>query len=216
MGTQRPKKYFSKYKKPLVEFPNLIQHQLDSFNWLVEKGLKETFKEFTPINDYSAKKFQLDFVSFHLVEPKFDEHYCKENKLSLETQIKARVKLTNKQTGSEKEQEIFMADLPVMTPHGTFIINGVERSIIPQLSRSSGVFFTELEVKGKRFFGAKIIPNRGVWIEIESDPDGTVYVRIDKKRKFPVVSLLRALGLTTDEDIKKHFPSEIAQKVILH
>ncbi len=215
-GTQRPKKYFSKYKKPLVEFPNLIQHQLDSFNWLIEKGLKETFKEFTPINDYSAKKFQLDFVSFHLVEPKFDEHYCKENKLSLETQIKARVKLTNKQTGSEKEQEIFMADLPVMTPHGTFIINGVERSIIPQLSRSSGVFFTELEVKGKRFFGAKIIPNRGVWIEIESDPDGTVYVRIDKKRKFPVVSLLRALGLTTDEDIKKHFPNEIAQKVILH
>ncbi len=213
---QRPKKYFSKYKKPLVEFPNLIQHQLDSFNWLVEKGLKETFKEFTPINDYSAKKFQLDFVSFHLVEPKFDEHYCKENKLSLETQIKARVKLTNKQTGSEKEQEIFMADLPTMTPHGTFIINGVERSIIPQLSRSSGVFFTELEVKGKRYFGAKIIPNRGVWIEIESDPDGTVYVRIDKKRKFAVTSLLRALGLTTDEDIKKHFPGEAAQKMIAH
>jgi len=212
----RPKKYFSKYKKPLVEFPNLIQHQLDSFNWLIEKGLKETFKEFTPINDYSGKKFQLDFVSFHLVEPKNDEHYCKENKLSLESQIKARVKLTNKQTGSEKEQEIFMADLPVMTPHGTFIINGVERSIIPQLSRSSGVFFTELEVKGKRFFGAKIIPNRGVWIEIESDPDGTVYVRIDKKRKFPVVSLLRALGLTTDEDIKKHFPNPVAQAVILH
>jgi DNA-directed RNA polymerase subunit beta len=214
--TVRPKKYFSKYKKPLVEFPNLIQHQVDSFNWLIEKGLKETFKEFTPINDYSGKKFQLDFVSFHLVEPKNDEHYCKENKLSLESQIKARVKLTNKQTGSEKEQEIFMADLPVMTPHGTFIINGVERSIIPQLSRSSGVFFTELEVKGKRFFGAKIIPNRGVWIEIESDPDGTVYVRIDKKRKFPVVSLLRALGLTTDEDIKKHFPNPVAQAIILH
>jgi DNA-directed RNA polymerase subunit beta len=213
---QRPKKYFSKYKKPLVPFPNLIEHQQNSFNWLIEKGLKEVFKEFTPINDYSGKKFQLDFVSFHLVEPKHDEHYCKENKLSLETQIKARVKLTNKQTGSEKEQEIFMADLPTMTPHGTFIINGVERSIIPQLSRSSGVFFTELEVKGKRFFGAKIIPNRGVWIEIESDPDGTVYVRIDKKRKFPVVSLLRALGLATDEDIKKHFKSEVAQKMILH
>ncbi len=213
---QRPKKYFSKYKKPLVPFPNLIEHQQNSFNWLIEKGLKEVFKEFTPINDYSGKKFQLDFMSFHLVEPKHDEHYCKENKLSLETQIKARVKLTNKQTGSEKEQEIFMADLPTMTPHGTFIINGVERSIIPQLSRSSGVFFTELEVKGKRFFGAKIIPNRGVWIEIESDPDGTVYVRIDKKRKFPVVSLLRALGLTTDEDIKKHFTTEAAQKFIIN
>jgi DNA-directed RNA polymerase subunit beta len=212
----RPKKYFAKYKKPLIEFPDLLHHQVDSFNWLIEKGLKDVFKEFTPINDYSGKKFQLDFVSFHLVEPKFDENYCKENKLSLETQIKARVKLTNKQTGSEKEQEIFMADLPTMTSHGTFIINGVERSIVPQLSRSSGIFFTELEVKGKRFFGAKIIPNRGVWIEIESDPDGTVYVRIDKKRKFPVVSLLRTLGLTTDEDIKKHFKGEVASKVIAH
>jgi DNA-directed RNA polymerase subunit beta len=210
----RPKKYFSKYKKPLVEFPNLIQHQLDSFNWLIEKGLKEVFKEFTPINDYSGKKFQLDFMSFHLTEPKHDEHHAKENKLSLETQLKARVKLTNKQTGSEKEQEIFMADIPTMTPHGTFIINGVERSIIPQLSRSSGVFFTELEIKGKRFFGAKVIPNRGVWIEIESEADGTIQVRIDKKRKFPIVSLLRALGLTTDDDIKRMFKSEAAQKMI--
>ncbi len=212
----RPKKYFSKYKKPLVEFPNLIQHQLDSFNWFIEKGVKDVFKEFTPIHDYSGKKFQLDFVSFHLTPPKHDEHYAKENKLSLEAQLKARVKLTNKQTGSEKEQEIFMSDIPVMTGHGTFIINGVERSIIPQLSRSSGVFFTELDIKGKRYFGAKIIPNRGVWIEIESEADGTIQVRIDKKRKFPIVSLLRALGLATDEDIKKHFKSETAQKVIAH
>lgn len=212
----RPKKYFAKYKKPFVDFPNLIHHQQESFNWLVEKGLGEVFKEFTPIQDYSGKKFQLDFVSFHLSEPKFDEHYAKENKLTLETQIKARVKLTNKQTGSEKEQEIFMADLPVMTPHGTFIINGVERSIIPQLSRSSGIFFTELEIKGKRYFGAKIIPNRGVWIEIESDADGAIYVRIDKKRKFPAISLLRALGLETDDAILKQFKNEAAAKVIAH
>ena len=212
----RPKKYFSKYKKPLVEFPNLIDHQLTSYNWLIEKGLKEVFKEFTPIQDYSGKKFQLDFVSFHLVEPKHDEHFAKENKLSLESQLKARVKLTNKQTGSEKEQEIFMADIPVMTSHGTFVINGVERSIIPQLSRSSGVFFTELEVKGKRFFGAKVIPNRGVWIEVESDADGVVYVRIDKKRKFPVTSLLRARGLVTDDQIKALFKDEASAKVIAH
>ncbi len=213
----RPKKYFSKYKKPLVEFPNLIQHQIDSYNWLIEKGIKAVFKEFTPIQDYSGKKFQLDLVSFHLTPPKFDENYAKENKLSLETQLKARIKLTNKQTGSEKEQEIFLTDIPVMTSHGTFVINGVERSIVPQLSRSSGVFFTELEVKGKRFFGAKVIPNRGVWIEIESDPDGTVYVRIDKKRKFPIISLLRALGLATDEEILKHFKKdEVATRVITH
>lgn len=212
----RPKKYFSKYKKPLVEFPDLIAHQSESYNWLIEKGLKEVFKEFTPIQDYSGKKFQLDFVSFHLVEPKFGEHYAKENKLSLETQLKARVKLTNKQTGSEKEQEIFMADLPVMTGHGTFIINGVERSIIPQLSRSSGIFFTELEVKAKRYFGAKIIPNRGVWIEFESDPDKTVYVRIDKKRKFPVISLFRAMGVTTDEEIKALFTDPTIADAIAH
>lgn len=210
----RPKKYFSKYKKPLVEFPNLVQHQIDSFNTFIEKGLKEVFKEFTPILDYSTKKFQLDFVSFHLVEPKIDEHYAKENKMSLEAQLKARVRLTNKQTGGEKEQEIFMADIPVMTGHGTFIINGVERSIIPQLSRSSGVFFTENESKGKRYFGAKIVPNRGVWIEIESEADGVIYVRIDKKRKFPITSLLRALGLPEDADIKKQFKGEAVSAIV--
>ena len=215
-STVRPKKYFSKYKEPLAPFPNLIEHQISSYNWLIEKGIKEVFKEFTPINDYSGKKFQLDFVSFHLVEPKFDENYAKENKLSFDSQLKARVKLTNKQTGTDKEQEIFMSDVPMMTGHGTFIINGVERTLVPQLSRSSGVFFTELEVKGKKFFGAKIIPNRGVWIEIESDPDGTIYVRIDKKRKFPIVSLLRALGLSTDEEIKKLFKGEPYSSMIAH
>lgn len=212
----RPKKYFSKYKKPLVEFPNLIDHQLQSFNLFIEKGLKEVFKEFTPISDYSGKKFQLDIVSFHLGEPKCDETYAKENKLSYEAQLKARIKLTNKQTGTEKEQEIFLSDLPMMTGHGTFIINGVERTLIPQLSRSSGVFFTALEVKAKKYFGAKIIPNRGVWIEIESDPDGSIYVRIDKKKKFPIISLLRALGLTKDEEIKKQFKGEKPSAIIAH
>jgi len=199
------KKYFSRYKKPLVPFPNLIEDQLNSFNWLVEKGIKEVFKEFSPINDYSDKKFQLDFTSFTLGEPKFDEEYSKINKLTYEGPLKARVRLLNKSIGTSKEQEIFMADVPLMTKHGTFIINGVERVIVAQLTRSFGVFFTEQESKGKRYFGAKIIPARGVWIEIESDSDGAVYVRIDKKRKFSVASLLRVLGLTTDEAILKAF-----------
>ncbi len=199
------KKYFARYKKPLVPFPNLIENQLVSFNWLVESGLKEVFKEFSPINDYSEKKFQLDFSSFSLGEPKFDEEYTKINKLTYEGQLKARVKLLNKSIGTSKEQEIFMADVPLMTKHGTFIINGVERVIVPQLTRSFGVFFTEQELKGKRYFGAKIIPARGVWIEIESDPDGAIYVRIDKKRKFSIASLLRVLGLATDEAITKVF-----------
>ncbi len=199
------KKYFSRYKKPLVEFPNLIEDQLNSFNWLVEKGIKEVFKEFSPINDYSDKKFQLDFTSFSLGEPKFDEEYSKVNKLTYEGPLKARVRLLNKGLGTSKEQEIFMADVPLMTKHGTFIINGVERVIVAQLTRSFGVFFTESESKSKRYFGAKIIPARGVWIEIESDSDGAIYVRIDKKRKFSVASLLRVLGLTTDEEMIKAF-----------
>jgi len=197
------KKYFSRYKKPLVPFPNLIENQLVSFNWLVEKGLAEVFKEFSPINDYSDKKFQMSFTSFTLGAPKFDEEYSKLNKLTYEGDLKARVKLLNKSLGASKEQEIFMADVPLMTKHGTFIINGVERVIVPQLTRSFGVFFTEQELKSKRYFGAKIIPARGVWIEIESDPDGAVYVRIDKKRKFAITSLLRVLGLKTDEEIIK-------------
>lgn len=211
----RPKKYFSKYKKPLIEFPNLVDHQLQSFNWLIEKGIKEVFKEFTPITDYSGKKFQFDFLSFHIAEPKHSESFAKENKVSFEAQLKARVALTNKQTGSQKEQEIFMTDIPMMTGHGSFIINGVERTIIPQLSRSSGVFFTDNEVRGKKYFGAKIIPNRGVWIEFESDPDGTIYIRIDKKKKFPAVALLRALGVSTDEAIKKLFTGNSASEAMI-
>ncbi len=211
----REKKTFSRYKKPLVEFPNLIENQLVSFNWLIEKGLAEVFKEFSPINDYSEKKFQLDFVSFVLGESKFDEEYTKINKLTYEGQLKARVKLLNKGIGTSKEQEIFMADVPLMTKHGTFIINGVERVIVPQLTRSFGVFFTEQDLKSKRYFGAKIIPARGVWIEIESDPDGGVYVRIDKKRKFSVASLLRVLGLSTDEAIMKAFEKSTGGEELL-
>ena len=202
---KRPKKYFGRYKKPLVSFPNLIESQVKSFKWLVEQGIGEVFKEFSPISDYSGKKFQLDFISFSLGESKFDENYSKVNKLSYQGLLKARVKLTNKVLGTIKEQEIFMSELPLMTPHGTFIINGVERVIVAQLARSFGVFFTELENKGKRYFGAKIIPARGVWIEIESEADGAIYVRIDKKRKFPVTALLRAMGYESNESISKAF-----------
>lgn len=200
-----PKKHFSRYKKPLVPFPNLIEAQLKSFKWLVETGIGEVFKEFSPINDYSAKKFQLDFTSFSLEECKYDEQHAKINKLSYNGTLKAKVKLTNKILGTVKEQEIFMSDLPLMTSHGTFIINGVERVIVPQLARSFGVFFTGSETKGTKYFGAKIIPARGVWIEIESESDGAIYVRIDKKRKFPATTLLRVLGYETNEMILKAF-----------
>ena len=207
-ATSRPKKYFSRYKKPLVEFPNLIEAQVKSFKWLIETGIGEVFKEFSPIIDYSGKKFKLEFTSFSLGESKTDENNSKINKLSYQGLLKARVKLTNKILGTVKEQEIFMSELPLMTPHGTFIINGVERVIVPQLARSFGVFFTESETKGTRYFGAKIIPARGVWIEIESESDGGIYIRIDKKRIFPATALLRAMGYETDEMILKAFSKD--------
>ncbi|MEK9171614.1 MAG: DNA-directed RNA polymerase subunit beta [Patescibacteria group bacterium] len=186
------KKYFGRFRKPLTETPNLVISQVESFRWLVEKGLKEVFEEFSSIKDFSAKKFQLDFTSFELAEPKLDEYTAKDRKLSYEAPLKVRVRLKNLIMNTEKEQEIFMADFPLMTSHGTFIISGIERVVVPQLARSTGVSFTAQELKGKKTFGAKIIPGRGAWIELETDLDGTLYVRIDRKRKFPVTTLLRA------------------------
>ncbi len=196
-----PKKYFSKFRKSLAPIPNLVKDQVESFKWLVEKGIKEVMDEFAVVSDFSGKKFKFEFLSFELEKPKYDEYYAKEKKLSYEAPLKVRVKLTNKTLNIEKEQELFMTEFPMMTSHGTFIVSGIERVIVPQLARSFGVFFTELEVKGKSLFGAKIIPARGAWIEIETDADKTIYVRIDRKRKFPVTSLLRAFGAETDSDI---------------
>ncbi len=187
-------KTFARYREPLVDTPNLVKAQTDSYKWLVTEGLTEIFKEFSPIKDYSEKKFELSFTSFQLDEPKFNEHYAKENKLSYDAPLRVRVKLKNKTLNQEKEQEIFLADFPLMTGHGTFVINGIERVVVPQLARSSGVFFTSQDYRGRKYFGAKIIPNRGAWLELETDPDGAVYVRIDRKRKFPVSSLLRVFA----------------------
>jgi DNA-directed RNA polymerase subunit beta len=201
----RPKKFFGRFKKPLVSSPNFVEPQSKSFEWLIEKGLKEVFDEFSSIKDYSGKKFELDFTGFELSAPKYDEYYAKDNKLSYEAPLKVRIRLKNFIVGSEKEQEIFMADFPLMTSHGTFIISGIERVIVPQLARSYGVFFTVSEVRGKRAFGAKIIPGRGAWVEIESDADGVIFVRIDRKRKFPVTELLRVFGAHTDAAIENLF-----------
>jgi len=213
----REKKYFARYKKPLVQLPNLVETHLKSYQWLIEQGLKEVFKEFSPIKDYSEKKFDLEFTGFELSKPRYDEYFAKENKLSYDAQLKAQVKLTNKTVGSEKEQEIFIADFPMMTSHGTFIVNGIERVVVPQISRSFGVSFTMEEIKGGRYFGAKIIPSRGAWIEFESDPDGTIYVRIDRKRKFSVTVLLRALGGLNNDAIIKMFENDpLAHTVIVN
>jgi len=199
------KKYFKNFKEPLVELPNLVEGQVNSYKWVIEKGLAEVFEEFQNIADYSGKKFEFSFGKFEIGTPKIDERFAKENKINYEAPLKIFVKLKNKVFGGEKEQEIFLADFPVMTERGTFIVNGIERVIVPQLARSFGVFFTSSETKSQNFYGAKIIPARGVWVEIETESDGAIFVRIDRKRKFPISSLLRVFGAKTDEEISKLF-----------
>ena len=196
-----PQKRFKLAKEPLVDLPDLIEPQRVSFKWFVEEGLKQIFKEFSPITDYSDKKFELKFKKYELGNPKCTPAHAKENKLTYDAPLRATVVLKNKTFESDKDQEIFMADIPVMTEHGTFIINGVERVIVPQLARSYGIFYTSQELKGKTCFGAKIIPARGAWVEIESEADGVIYIKIDRKKKIPVSSLLRVFGLTAEKDM---------------
>src|SRR3990167_681789 len=153
------KKYFSKYREPLLTIPDAITVQKDSYTWLLKDGLNDLFHEFSPIKDYSEKKFELEFLSFQLDPTKNDERHASENQISYETPLKINVRLTNKVLNQSKEQEIFLADFPLMTDHGTFVINGNERVVVPQLARSYGVFFTENELRGRKYFGAKIIPD---------------------------------------------------------
>ena len=200
------KKSFAKLKDSVLPLPNLVKMHTDSYQWLVTEGLAELFQEFSPIDDYSKKKFTLEFTGFSLDEPKHDEFSARAKNLTLDAQLKVKLKLTNKEIGQVKEQEIFFADFPVMTGRGTFIINGVERVVVPQLARSFGVQFNANLIKGKKYFSSKIIPSRGIWIEIETEPDGVVYARIDNKRKIPVSSLFRIFGLKNNADIEKTFP----------
>jgi DNA-directed RNA polymerase subunit beta len=198
---QMPQKYFQVSRPPQIDLPDLIEPQRLSFRWFVETALKEIFTEFSPISDYSEKKFELKFKKYELGAPKCTPEFAKENKITYEAPLRAQVILKNKTFESEKDQEIFLTDLPVMTEHGTFIINGVERVIVPQLARSYGIFFTSEETKGRNLFGAKIIPARGAWVEIESEADGVIYVKIDRKKKFPISSLLRVLGVEKEKDM---------------
>jgi len=209
---QRPQKYFGKFREPLVKLPSLVESQIKSFTDFVEGGAERVFKEFSPIADHSGKKFELELVKFTFGDLRWDEQYAKRAMKTFEAPLSMVVRLKNKTTGDKKEQEIFLADFPWMTRHGTFVINGVERIVVPQLARSYGVFFESVPYKGKNYFAAKIIPARGVWIEIESDPDGGIYVKVDRKRRFPVTSLLRVLGLTTDKDILGRFDKSQAAR----
>jgi len=211
----RPQKYFGRHREPLVKMPSLVESQIKSFTDFVEGGAERVFREFSPITDHSNKKFELKLVKFSFGDLRWDEQYAKRAMKTYEAPLSMVVRLKNKTTGEEKEQEIFLADFPWMTAHGTFIINGVERIVVPQLARSYGVFFESVPHKGKNYFAAKIIPARGVWIEIESDADGAIYVKIDRKRRFPVTSLLRVLGLANEKEILGKFDKNPAVRDVI-
>ena len=196
--------YFTSGQDDDLALPNLVDHQNKSFQWLVDEGLGELLAEISPIDDYTGTKLSLAFKQYHFEEPKTTEAEAKENNISYEAPLKATVELTNKVTGEVKEQEIYLGDYPWMTNRGTFVINGAERVVVSQLIRSAGVFYTG-ELHGTRnLYSAKVIPGRGAWLEFETAANSAMYVKIDRKRKIPVTTLLRALGMT-EQQMKEAF-----------
>ena len=189
-------------QKEVLEMPNLIEVQKDSYKWFLDAGLKEVFDDISPIEDYTGNLI-LEFVDYSLDEnPKYDIEECKERDATYCAPLKVKVRLINKETGEIKEQEVFMGDFPLMTERGTFVINGAERVIVSQLVRSPSVYYAEERDKtGKRLISSTVIPNRGAWLEYETDSNDVISVRVDRTRKQPVTVLLRALGIGTDAEI---------------
>jgi len=199
------RKFFSEISD-VIPVPDLIESQKTSYQWFLEEGLRELLDEVSPIQDFIGRDLELHFGDYYFDDPKFDERTASKKNVTFESALRVKIKLVNKRTGEIKEQEIYLGDFPLMTPRGTFIINGIERVIVSQLIRSAGAFFTSEFVKGRNYYGAKVIPNRGAWLELETDANGVIWVKIDRKRKVVVTSLLRAFGYGTDDEILKLFP----------
>ncbi|MGL5651323.1 MAG: DNA-directed RNA polymerase subunit beta [Paraclostridium sp.] len=198
---KRTRMSYSKIKE-IADVPNLIEIQCDSYEWFLKEGLKEVFEDISPIEDYTGNLI-LEFVDYSLDEkPKYDIEECKERDATYCAPLKVKVRLINKETGEIKEQEVFMGDFPLMTEKGTFIINGAERVIVSQLVRSPGVYYAqEMDKSGKRLISSTVIPNRGAWLEYETDSNDVISVRVDRTRKQPVTVLLRAFGIGSDAEI---------------
>ncbi len=197
-------------QKEVLEMPNLIEVQKDSYQWFLKEGLKEVFDDISPISDYSGH-LSLEFVDFELCEDdvKYSIEKCKERDATYAAPLKVKVRLINKDKDEITEHEIFMGDLPLMTQTGTFVINGAERVIVSQLVRSPGIYYAIGHDKiGKRLFSSTVIPNRGAWLEYETDSNDVFYVRVDRTRKVPVTVLIRALGVGTNEEIRELFGDE--------
>ena len=199
---------FSKIDE-ILEMPNLIEVQKNSYQWFLEEGLMEVLRDVSPITDYSGNLF-IDFVSYSLdSKPKYPVEECKERDVNYAAPLKVEVRLSNKLTGEVKQSEIFMGDFPLMTDSGTFIINGAERVVVSQIVRSPGIYYDQqIDKTGKRMFTATVIPYRGAWLEYETDSSDVFYVRIDKNRKLPITMLIRALGIQSADEIRAVFGDE--------
>lgn len=199
---------FSKINE-VAEMPNLIQIQTDSYDWFVREGLREVFEDISPIKDY-ADNLVLEFIDYSLTDsPKYEQEECKERDVTYAAPLKVKVRLVNKATGEVKEQEVFMGDFPLMTEKGTFIYNGAERVVVTQLVRSPGPYYDkEIDKSGKNLFFTTVIPNRGAWLEYETDSNEVISVRVDRTRKQPVTTLLRALGFGSNQEIIDIFGEE--------
>ena len=213
LAKQRQRKYYGKIEE-ILEMPNLIEIQQKSYRWFLEEGLREMFRDISPIQDFTGN-LALEFIDFSLGEPKWDVDECKERDANYAAPLRVRVRLINKETGEVKEQEVFMGDFPLMTEKGTFIINGAERVIVSQLVRSPGVYFDKtLDSSGKTLYSASIIPNRGAWLEFEFDTNDALYVRIDRTRKLAATILLKALGLGNGPQLIERYKHEAIQNTL--
>ncbi|NLY30398.1 MAG: DNA-directed RNA polymerase subunit beta [Firmicutes bacterium] len=204
VGKRQQRLSFGKIKE-VLDMPNLIDIQRESYEWFLREGLIETFKDISPIEDFTGN-LVLEFIDHSLGEPKYSVEECKDRDVTYAVPLKVRARLINRETGEVKEQEVFMGDFPLMTDNGTFIINGAERVVVSQLVRSPGVYYgKELHSSGKVLYNASIIPNRGAWLEFEMDANDVVYVRVDRTRKLPVTVLLRAIGYGTNAQLTDLF-----------
>ncbi len=199
-GRHRQRRSYARIKE-VLELPNLIEIQTASYQWFLDEGLREMFQDISPIQDFTGNLI-LEFIDYSLGEPKYSVEESKERDVTYAAPLRVKVRLINKETGEVKEQEVFMGDFPLMTETGTFVINGAERVIVSQLVRSPSVYYSKkIDKNGKKGFTATVIPNRGAWLELETDAKDVVYVRIDRTRKIPVTVLLRALGFGSDQEI---------------
>ncbi len=194
--------------KEVLEMPNLIEVQQNSYQWFLTEGIKEMFRDISPIQDFTGN-LVLEFIDYSLGDPKYHVDECKERDVTYSAPLRVKVRLINKETGEVKEQEVFMGDFPLMTDKGTFIINGAERVIVSQLVRSPGAYYSvQHDPSGKKIYSSTIIPNRGAWLEFETDVNENIFVRVDRTRKFPATVLLRALGYSSNGQIAELFKDD--------